>query len=157
MAKLHDPCQAFCTTQLCQKSKQQNNMSTCQPILAYYRRITSFYKSLEFFFHLFIQQIFNEDPTSARHCFRRWGCQNWSLQSSGRNRYWSKLKVGAVGQEERWEHRSGAEGRMPEELRDTEVYLKICCAISDLHSCKILADLMEYREGSGLECWGEVP
>lgn len=57
-----------------------------------------------------------------------------------------KLQVGAVGQEKRWEHRSGR--RMLQELGDTDVNLKICCAISDLRSCKITADLMEWREGS---------
>lgn len=35
-----------------------------------------------------------------------------------------------------------------EDLRETTVYLESCSAISDLPSCKITANLMEWREGS---------
>lgn len=41
----------------------------------------------------------------------------------------------------------GAGRRVLKELRDTAVRLKSSCAISDLHSCKILADVMECKQG----------
>ena len=56
-----------------------------------------------------------------------------------------KLQAGAAGQEKRWEHGSGR--RMLQELGDADVNLKVCCTISDLRSCKIVADLMAWREG----------
>lgn len=47
-----------------------------------------------------------------------------------------KLQVGALVREEKHVHRSGAGRRILESLGDTAVYLKSCCALSNLASCR---------------------